>query len=571
MTENKECKWVRKSKTYPEWFIHLLVNDSDKQLALENKLTSKTKVLIKCEQCGSTLERYVYNVVSKSTGEKIRPCLCKECYSKWNNTILVDAREKRNENRIEFRKNRNIPQVVLDSLTEPYKQELVNGTLDHNKEVTFICSCCGKPYNAAFYLRWNYDFSENIRNMCLPCIREKARETLDNNLKEKRYYSEEFISALYNDSDKERARNKELLTTENVPFKCSKCGHPVIKHIPHIYNMSKGKMTYTILCSQCSPKEHSPLEDEILSFLSTITDEKPILNTSEIIRNPDTNKSLELDIYYPNLGIAIEVNGSYWHASQGTCAYLVSKDRQQRKFILCKEKGIHLISIFDVDWWYNNQKVKSILASMLSNTDVVYARNTEVKFIDKQIGREFLVKNHLDGDSNQSLYYYGLFSKENNELISVMSFGKMRGQNSNHDTPDYYELVRYATTPNISIVGGASKLLNFFEKEINPKYLLSYSDNDYFSGAVYSKLGFSFQKYTVPDYYWFTPVGNEYLPRWKCQVKKLAEKYPALYVESVNNDASNKEDYIMTSLKYLKVYRCGQSVWIKDYRSINHG
>lgn len=566
MSVNQECKWVRKTKTYPEWFINLLVNGSDKQLALENKLSSKTKVFIRCEQCGNTLERYVYNVVSKKTGEKIRPCLCKECYTKWNNSYLEETREKWNEKRVEFRKNRNIPQVVLDSLAEPYRQDLIEGVLDHNKEVTFICSCCGVPYNIAFELRWNYDFSEHTRNLCLSCIREKARETVDQHLKEKRYYSDEFINSLYNNEDKDRAKNRELLTTEKVFFKCEQCGNPVIKNIPHVYNMSTGEMRYKIFCPQCSPKEHSPLEDEILSFLYTITDEKPVLNTSEILKNPETNKSLELDIYYPNQGIAIEVNGSYWHASQGTCNYLVSKDRQKQKFLLCKAKGIHLVSIFDVDWWYNQQKVKNILSSLLSKFEIIYARNTEVKSISKQVGREFLVKYHLDNDSNQSLYYYGLFSKKDNSLLSVMSFGRMRGQNSNYDKPDHYELVRFATIPNVKIIGGASKLLKKFEKEFNPHFILSYSDNDYFSGDVYSKLGFNFEKYTVPDYYWFTSTGNEYLPRWKCQLRILSEKYSDLYNQSVNEGVSNKEDYIMTSLKYLKVYRTGQSAWVKHYR-----
>lgn len=565
MAENKECKWVRKSKSYPEWFIDLLVNDSDKQLALMNKLTSKTKVLIKCEKCGTPLERLVYNVVSKSTGEKVRPCMCKACYSEWSDTHLIDAREKLKENRIASRKNKVIPKEVFDSLDETDRQKLKDGLLDHHKEATFVCSKCGKTYKIIFKLRWNKDFKETYKNHCPTCSKESAYKLIEEIKTTKRYYSEEFINSLYNESDKERARNKELLTTDVVPFKCSKCGHPVIKYTPHVYNMSKGEMTTTILCPNCSPKEHSPLEDDILSFLYSITDENLILNTSEIIKNPETNKSLELDIYYPNLGVAIEVNGSYWHASEGKCNYLVSKDRQQNKFILCKEKGIHLVSIYDVDWKYNQQKVKNILSSLMSKTNRV-CDNTEVRPIDRLTGKEFLIKYHLDSDSNQSIYYYGLFSKENNELLAVMSFGKTRAYNSSHDMPDYYELTRYATIPNVSIVDGSSKLLSFFEKKLKPKYLLVYSDNDYFSGDVYSKLGFVFQKYTEPDYYWFNPVGNEHLPRWQCQLKKLADKYPELYYESINKHVQNKEDYIMSELKYLKVYRTGHSVWLKEYK-----
>lgn len=79
---------------------------------------------------------------------------------------------------------------------------------------------------------------------------------------------------------------------------------------------------------------------------------------------------------------------------------------------------------------------------------------------------------------------------------------------------------------------------------------------------MYSLLGFSFSKYTDPDYYWYTPVGNVYLNRWQCQPKKLKEKYPDI----ASKYSSSIEDNVMIELRYLKVYRCGQSVWIKDYR-----
>ena len=54
------------------------------------------------------------------------------------------------------------------------------------------------------------------------------------------------------------------------------------------------------------------------------------------------------------------------------------------------------------------------------------------------------------------------------------------------------------------------------------------------------------------------------LKREQCQLKKLSEKYPELYIESLNQEM-NKEDYIMLNLGASKVYRAGYTRWIKEY------
>ena len=56
---------------------------------------------------------------------------------------------------------------------------------------------------------------------------------------------------------------------------------------------------------------------------------------------------LELDIYYPELSIAIEYQGNYWHNRPET------KERDERKKRLCKEKCIKLIEVWDDDFLKN--------------------------------------------------------------------------------------------------------------------------------------------------------------------------------------------------------------------------
>ena len=138
-----------------------------------------------------------------------------------------------------------------------------------------------------------------------------------------------------------------------------------------------------------------------------------------------------------------------------------------------------------------------------------------------------------------------------------MGFGNVRY----HKKSDEYELYRYCVKAGYTILGGAQKLLKNFETEYVPKRLVSYSDNDYFTGKIYEQLGFVFVKQCPLSYFWF--YKNQEVKREACQVKKLKVKYPELYEQA--QSAKNKEDYIMFELGAKKVYRAGNTRWEKSY------
>ena len=89
----------------------------------------------------------------------------------------------------------------------------------------------------------------------------------------------------------------------------------------------------------------------------------------------------------------------------------------------------------------------------------------------------------------------------------------------------------------------------------------SYSDNDYFLGDIYSKLGFRYDRQCALSYFWF---GSDIRKREQCQAHKLKEAYPELYQKAIDEGASNKENYIMTALGYKKVFRSGNTRWIYE-------
>lgn len=314
------------------------------------------------------------------------------------------------------------------------------------------------------------------------------------------------------------------------------------------YNLISGNST---TCGECGHINHSgsQAEHEIADLFSGFEVEKArkILDGKEI------------DVYIPALNLGIEYNGSPFHASVNGAYNNKNYKYHQDKFILAKEKGIHLINIFDVDWLNNKDKIVDYLYSLQGKNERIYARKCDVVCIDKSIASDFVDKYHLQGAFKQNMKInYGLYY--NNELVSVMSFGDRRMKLAEKDN---YELHRYCVKSGITVIGGAEKLLKAFELEYKPKYLFTYSDNNYFTGDIYSRLGFDFVRITKPDYYWFK--NDKRISRISCQVRELKKKYPDLYDKAIEMKASNKEDFIMTELKACKVYGCGNSVWEKKY------
>lgn len=266
----------------------------------------------------------------------------------------------------------------------------------------------------------------------------------------------------------------------------------------------------------------------------------------------------EIDLYYPEFGIGIEFNGSAYHAYNNSIYNDLPKTYHRDKFLMAKDKGVHLISIFDVDWWNNQDKIKMYLDSIFKPKKSIYARKCEIKSITKELADEFTDKYHLQGHTKFNIINYGLYL--DSELLAVMSFGKYRLKKN---IEGHYELHRYCVKDGITVVGGANKLLKAFEREYNPKELLSFSDNDYFSGGIYERLGFDNDGQATPRYYWF--LNGVEIKREQCQLKKLKKSHPELLQEAYDVGASNKEDYVMLKLGARKVYRSGNTRWIKKY------
>lgn len=296
-------------------------------------------------------------------------------------------------------------------------------------------------------------------------------------------------------------------------------------------------------CTSCFPPKSFYMENELYDWI------KSILNSTEIIKknDRDTIKPLELDIYIPNKKLAIEFDGLYWHSE------LNGKDKKYhlKKTEMCLEKGIRLLHIFEDEWIDKKDIVKRRLQHILNedvkNTSKIYARNCKILEINQKESSKFLNENHIQG-ADKSNIRFGAFY--NNELVSVMTFGKLRLALGNKSKEDEYEMYRFCIGKK-NVVGIGGKLLSNFLKKYNPIKIISYSDRRWNANAsFYEKIGFNFIKKTSCNYWYIDKNYNHRYYRFnfrKNNLKNILESF----------DPSRSEWENMQLNGYDRIWDCG--------------
>jgi hypothetical protein len=132
--------------------------------------------------------------------------------------------------------------------------------------------------------------------------------------------------------------------------------------------------------------------------------------------------------------------------------------------------------------------------------------------------KEFMIKNHIQGYVNSSIRI-GLYY--NNELVSLMTLGKTRNILKYKSVDGEYEILRFSNKLNTSVIGGASKIFNYFLKTYKPNKVISYSDKRWSKGGIYKTLGFKLEKISEPNYYYDINKKRETI--YKYQKHKLSD------------------------------------------------
>ena len=292
------------------------------------------------------------------------------------------------------------------------------------------------------------------------------------------------------------------------------------------------------ICTKCNNPDlnfSSESEQEILNFIKSIYNK-------EIFERYKYNSKKEIDIYIPDLKIGFEFNGMIWHSE-----LYKDKDYHLNKTLECEELGIQLIHIWEDDWLYKQDIIKSMISNKLGViTNKIYARKCNIKEVSKQEAKIFLEQNHIQGN-NYANYNYGLYYNE--ELVSLLTLNKPKIHNKSNSNNNEIEIIRFCNKLNTNIIGSFSKLLNHYIKLNcnNLSTIITFANRDWSKkDNIYLKNGFSFLHQTKPNYWYIN--NNKKQHRFSFRKDLLIKK---------GFDKDKTEHEIMLEQKIYRLYDCG--------------
>lgn len=246
-------------------------------------------------------------------------------------------------------------------------------------------------------------------------------------------------------------------------------------------------------------------------------------------------REYEIDVYIPSLKIGIEYNGVYWHTT-------FDRLYHQKKYLMARQDGIHLIQIWEDDWTYKQDLIQKKLRHVLGYVDgseKVFARKTSIERIAGTELRDFYNTNHIQGWKSAK---HNFILRYDEHIVAALSI-----QNN--------KIERYTTSR--TVTGGFSKLLKHAMTELNLRTIETFADLCWTNheNNQYIKNGFEFIHLSKPNYFW--TKGIKKYSRLKFQKHKLKN------MKGYADEKSERE--IMTENGYLQLFDAGNAKFIKTF------
>jgi hypothetical protein len=228
-----------------------------------------------------------------------------------------------------------------------------------------------------------------------------------------------------------------------------------------------------------------------------------------------------------------------------------------------KNQGFDFVTLWEDVWRSRLPIVESRLEALLGFSQRIPARLTRVRRLDQPTAAAFLAENHLQAGV-QAKYKYGMylpqryyrvlapdFSEKLNLqpeelLVGVATFSNPRTFRRSGQPFRSFEMVRFANLLGTTVVGGLDKLLNAFNKEMQPDDIMTYADLDWSAGRSYERLGFVATGDTPPHELWLDLNGLHRYP-------------PGRLPAGITPD-------IAPSHGFLKIYTSGSRKFVKQSR-----
>lgn len=418
--------------------------------------------------------------------------------------------------------------------------EELQSCIDNYMNFTEIASLYGCSSSAiSNYAKQNsISFPEDYENIVVKNYIGKGRRTVLDT-----YGVFPYALSKYNKKAQEVLTDRQFLEQfiQAIPLKERTWSRVAADLQVPIYLVKNYYQRYS-LCCEFSPTLGSSLEEQLRRFLDTYQIEYSRNNRTVI--SPQ-----EIDFYFEEFKLGIEVNGNWSHSVDSVGKYnALDINYHLNKTNKCRDAGVNLIHLFEYEMNNTTQwhKLQSFLKDRLSvNTCKLFARKCQILKVSKQLEKAFLNEFHLQNYVASSVCY-GLFY--NDELVMLMSFGKPRFSGNYQ-----YELIRLCTRFGTRVVGGAERLFNHFIRNNEVTSVVSYCDLSKFTGNVYERLGMNLVRKSPPNYKW-AKYGVVY-SRYQTQKHRLA------HILGDNYDDSMSEADNMYNNGFVRLYDCGNAVY----------
>jgi very-short-patch-repair endonuclease len=187
-------------------------------------------------------------------------------------------------------------------------------------------------------------------------------------------------------------------------------------------------------------------------------------------------KQVKIGSYFADFvlsnNIVVELNGNFWHSE-----YHKADDYHIKKREAYIKAGYTPLFFMEDELLNKFHIVKSIILNKLGKSTRLFARKLQISQISKKDGGHFLKENHLMGQGK-------------GECFALLQDGVIMAVLRTCRIKDGWEISRFATKINHTIVGGFSRLLSFFTEDFAPAKLVTFIDLRYGMGEYLASLGF---------------------------------------------------------------------------------
>ena len=291
-------------------------------------------------------------------------------------------------------------------------------------------------------------------------------------------------------------------------------------------------------CAACKPRPinyKSKEEIEVYNYICSDLGIARVISGDRRLIGP-----YEIDILSEEHKLAIEYCGLYWHSE----SQRINRNYHLKKHNAVEKQGYRLLTLFSDEWLDHSEIVKSKIGHLFGCTpDRRFARSLQVAEINNKEAACFYTIAHIQGPVDATKH---LALTDRGKIVCAMSF--INARESRGLMSGASELVRYASLPFITVVGGASRLFAHFIKDHSPIAVISYADRRWSDGGLYRKLGFTLEHTTAPDYSY---VENHRYRHFRFGFRKDVLK-------SVLGDFDDTEWEVMRALDYDRIWDCGK-------------